>query len=165
MKVATCLADEHLLYAASLLVWLGARRGASQQREKADHFALAIVAANVVPHLVKRVVDRRRPDRYVTGPRHGIPISGKADDSFPSGHAVHIGALASAASLIEPKAKPWVWAGGLLLASTRIALLAHWTTDVAVGLLAGAGLERALRPVSARIFGRAVRSDRHAGRR
>ena len=30
---------------------------------------------------------------------NGVPVSGKSRDAFPSGHAVHIGALASALML------------------------------------------------------------------
>jgi hypothetical protein len=39
-----------------------------------------------------------RPDRRtVIGHARGIPFSGKREDAFPSGHALHMGALASAA--------------------------------------------------------------------
>lgn len=152
IEVATWLADEHLLYALSLLIWLWARDGDAQRRTNADHFLLAVTVANMLPHVIKRVVDRRRPDRTVKPPRNGIPHSGKADDSFPSGHAMHIGAIVSAASRIEPRTRPWGWFVGAALASTRIALLAHWTTDVIVGFGAGVLLEHALRPVSTRLF-------------
>jgi membrane-associated phospholipid phosphatase len=36
------------------------------------------------------------------------------------------------------------------LACTRIVLLAHWTSDVVVGLIAGALVERSLRPLAFR---------------
>ncbi len=87
----------------------------------------------MLPHLLKQVVDQERPDRTVMPPRHGIPKSGNPYDAFPSGHAMHIGAIASAMSRMYPKACGWIWLGGLAVASTRIALLAHWTSDVVAG--------------------------------
>jgi undecaprenyl-diphosphatase len=150
MQVLTWLADEKLLYVASAATWLFARYGGARQRLQADHLLLSVVLANVLPHLVKHVVDQERPDRRLSPPRHGIPKSGKPYDAFPSGHAMHLGAIASAVSWMYPKLTPWAWSGALAIASTRIALLAHWTSDVVVGLAAGAGLERALRPVAVR---------------
>lgn len=146
VRVLTWLADERVLYAARLMIWLGSRRGGRWQRRQADHVILSAVLASIIPHLLKHGVNQERPDREVRPPRHGIPKSGRAQDAFPSGHAMHIGAVASAVTWVKPKAGPWIWSAGLLLAGTRIFLLAHWLSDVAAGLLAGVGLERALRP-------------------
>jgi len=105
----------------------------------------AVALAGVVPHAFKRVVDRMRPDRAVVhGSRHGIPRSGNAWDSFPSGHALHLGAAAgSVARLVPAVARPLVWPAAVALASVRIMLLAHYLTDVAAGLALGAGLNKA----------------------
>ena len=54
-------------------------------------------------------------------------------------------ALASAASLLPPVQRNAVLAVGAVLVSTRILLLAHWTSDVVLGLALGAVLERGLR--------------------
>ena len=75
----------------------------------------------------------------------GVPFSGKRNDAFPSGHAVHIGALASAASDLPANQRNMVWSIGTGLVLTRIVLMAHWASDVAVGLAAGAIIERLLR--------------------
>ena len=91
----------------------------------------------------------------VHGRRRGIPRSGKAYDAFPSGHAMHVGAVASAVTWAYPKSAPIAWGLGGLIAATRIVLLAHWTTDVLAGLAMGAVVERCLRPLS----GRATRTD------
>lgn len=160
LQVLTWLADEKLLYVASVAVWAAARRGHGRERMQADHLLLTVVLANVLPHLVKRVVDQQRPDRRLAPPRHGIPKSGKPYDAFPSGHAMHLGAIASAVSWMYPKLTPWAWFGAIGIASTRVALLAHWASDVVVGLAAGAGLERALRPMVVRL----PRRQRDAGR-
>jgi undecaprenyl-diphosphatase len=58
---------------------------------------------------------------------------------------MHVGALASAATELPPARRNVVWAIGAVLVSTRIVLLAHWTSDVLAGLALGAVLERGLR--------------------
>jgi undecaprenyl-diphosphatase len=94
------------------------------------------------------VVDRKRPDRVVVGhDRHGVKTSGNPNDSFPSGHSVHIGAVVSALSWAFPE-KAWALrAAGALVAGTRVAVLAHWSTDVLIGLTMGALLERGARRI------------------
>lgn len=90
------------------------------------------------------MIDQERPDRLtISGHPHGVPLSGNAKDAFPSGHALHVGAFASAATLLPPKYRNAIWAAGAIL--TRIVLLAHWFTDVLAGLALGVGLERAIR--------------------
>jgi membrane-associated phospholipid phosphatase len=141
-------ADEHVLCAAAGLWWLYARMQ-RRQRGAANHILLTTLAATALPHLLKGIFNQRRPDRLtVLGHLHGIPISGNPLDAFPSGHAIHVGALASAASELPHRQRLAVWGlgGGLLL--TRIVLLAHWTSDVACGLAIGVLLERSLRMVT-----------------
>jgi undecaprenyl-diphosphatase len=77
---------------------------------------------------------------------HGVPLSGKPLDAFPSGHAIHVGALASAATVLPPAKRNLVWSIGAGLVLTRIVLLAHWTSDVIAGVAIGAAVERLLRP-------------------
>jgi len=111
-------------------------------------------AATLVPHLLKCVVAQERPDRVeIHGDRHGIPRSGEAFDAFPSGHAVHMGALAAALSRILPKYRVLIWGASTMVALTRVVLLAHWTSDVLVGGALGVGLEQGLNA-----FGKAERS-------
>jgi membrane-associated phospholipid phosphatase len=105
------------------------------------------------------VFDQERPDRTtVRGHWRGIPLSGKRLDSFPSGHAVHIGALASAASVLPEKPRNLVWGIGVTLVLTRIVLLAHWASDVAAGLAIGTVTERLLRHVTG--YGATPRRDK-----
>lgn len=141
-------ADEHILCGAAALWWIYAR-GRPRQRRAADHVLMTTVAATVLPHLLKRIFNQRRPDRLtVIGHLHGVPISGKAQDAFPSGHAIHMGAAVSAASELPrgPRLAVWGLCGGLAL--TRIVLLAHWSSDVVCGFAAGVLLERMLRSMT-----------------
>jgi membrane-associated phospholipid phosphatase len=149
LRIVTWLADEKMLLGVVGLFWLNARvrpPGDAVRRE-ADRMMLGVSLAGLVPHVFKYFVNRKRPDRtLVHGPRHGIPRSGDAWDSFPSGHALHLGAIAGPLSrLASQPVRPLVWIGILGLASTRILLLAHYASDVAAGLCLGAGLGKAVR--------------------
>lgn len=145
LGVVTWAADEKVLLAAAALAWpIVRRRGSTRLARRADAAALAMLVAVILPHGIKRVVDRTRPDRILVGPRrHGIPRSGNARDSFPSGHALHLGVLASTLSALVPgRWRPAVWGGAALLAGSRLGLLAHYPTDVAAGLGLGVVLDR-----------------------
>jgi hypothetical protein len=146
-------ADEHILVALAVGWWACTRTRSVPQCRAANHVLLTTVVASIAPHLFKTIFDQERPDRLtVRGHWRGVPLSGRRLDSFPSGHAVHIGALASAASVLPPKQRAVVWSTGAALVITRIVLLAHWTSDVAAGLLIGGLIERMLRPITG--FGR-----------
>jgi undecaprenyl-diphosphatase len=152
-RIITWTADEKVLMAVVGLAWLVIRvlDDNGRDRNRTDHLALTIAVSAVLPHLAKHLVQRKRPDRRVVGwPRHGVPRSGRPYDSFPSGHAVHMGAAAAALSRWVPR--PWrtlIWAAAAGLAATRLVLLAHWLTDVLAGLTIGTGLEAALYRVAA----------------
>lgn len=142
----TWAADEHVVLAIAAGWWLycRARPGC---RASSNHALVTALAVTAIPHLLKSIFDQRRPDRLtVRGHLHGAPLSGKPLDAFPSGHAMHVGAVASAATAMAPAKRNLVWAFGAGLALTRVFLLAHWASDVAAGLALGALTERALRP-------------------
>lgn len=139
-------ADEHLLLAASAIVWLASRRADDRTREVATHCLVTTVAASILPHILKTMIDQKRPDREPFAQhRHGIPHSGKPNDAFPSGHAIHMGALASFATLLPQNLRYGAWAAASILMATRVVLLAHWVTDVAAGFATGVVLERVVR--------------------
>jgi hypothetical protein len=142
----TWAADEHVLCALAAGWWLYRRNKSASERRNSDHILLATVAAAVLPHVLKTVFDQERPDRLmIRGHLHGVPFSGKRLDAFPSGHAIHVGALASAATVLPPARRNLVWSFGVGLVLTRLILLAHWASDVAAGLAIGALQERLLR--------------------
>jgi undecaprenyl-diphosphatase len=145
-RFVTWGADEHILSALAVGWWLYARSQSNARRRTADHVLLTTLVASALPHLLKSVFDRERPDRLtVRGHWRGVPISGKQYDAFPSGHAVHVGALASAASRLPRRQRNIAWLIGAGLVASRIVLLAHWTSDVVAGLAIGAATERLLR--------------------
>jgi PAP2 superfamily protein len=151
-KVAETLtwgADEHILCTLAAGWWVYCRNKPTDQRRASDHVLLTTLVASALPHVLKTMFDQERPDRTtIVGHWRGVPFSGKRLDAFPSGHAVHIGALASAANRLPAPQRNVVWSIGAGLVLTRIVLLAHWASDVAVGLVVGAVTERLLRFVT-----------------
>lgn len=145
-RTATWAADEHILLGVAACIWLLSRRNTQRQKIIADHLLATVVASAALPHAIKKVVDQERPDRCMVGSdRRGVQESGNARDAFPSGHAMHIGAVASALSWMFPGKARLFWTVGAAISATRIAVLAHWASDVTVGLATGVALERALR--------------------
>jgi undecaprenyl-diphosphatase len=146
-QVLTYAADEKPLLVAAFLYWITARFASERQsKDRADHVLLCTALSAALPHILKLIFVRERPDRRVAIlPRHGIPLSGEPQHSFPSGHALHLGALAAALSrsVSTPKSLG-LWAMAGLLATSRLLLLAHYLSDVVVGLCAGFAAEKAV---------------------
>jgi undecaprenyl-diphosphatase len=145
-RALTWGADEKVLLVLAAAGWLASRGRSEPLRRAGNHALLVTVAASLLPHGLKRLFDQTRPDRLtVVGHLHGVPFSGKRRDAFPSGHALHMGAFASAADALPtgPRRAIRTFAVGLSL--TRIVVLAHWASDVVAGFALGAVLERALR--------------------
>jgi membrane-associated phospholipid phosphatase len=139
-------ADEHVLLVLATAGWLLTRQMGERERRIGTHFFACSGFTALLPHLMKRLINQERPDRLtIEGHLFGVPLSGNAEDAFPSGHALHVGGLASAATLLPPKYRNAIWATGALLVTTRVVLLAHWFTDVLAGLAFGVCLERGLR--------------------
>jgi len=147
-QVLTWGADEKILLAAAIGAWLYAGRRPSL-RPIANHVLTLSIIATALPHVLKRGIDQTRPDRLtVRGHWRGVPLSGRPRDAFPSGHALHMGALASAAGLLPPQQRRLARALALALSTTRVVLLAHWMSDVVAGFAAGVLIERLVRPLT-----------------
>jgi undecaprenyl-diphosphatase len=146
LNIVTWLADEKVVLAGSGLLWFWAhaREHEHEVARQADHMLLCVAAAGVLSHTLKHLVRRRRPDRTVVhGRRRGIPYSGDTWDSFPSGHALHLGSIAGSLMRLMPaRYRPLIWPSIATLAATRILLLAHYPTDVAAGLLMGLSIDK-----------------------
>lgn len=119
-------ADEHVLLTATAIVGLASRRSGRRVKQIATHGLVTMVAASILPHILKTLFDQERPDREsFARHRHGIPYSGKPRDAFPSGHAAHMGALAALATLLPRDVRYGTWAAAAILVTTRAVLLAH----------------------------------------
>lgn len=132
-------ADEHVLLALAAASWLYVQLRKPQQAPLANHILTVSLVTAVLPHILKSAFDQTQ-----TGPAHncrashGVPVCGRARDAFPSGHAVPMGALASAAGLLPPVRRREVRSIAVALSLTRITLLAHWASDVVAGYALGA---------------------------
>jgi membrane-associated phospholipid phosphatase len=145
-RALTWGADEKVLLVLAAAGWLASRGRGEPLRRAGNHVVLVAVAASALPHGMKRLFNQTRPDRRtVMGHIHGISFSGKREDAFPSGHALHMGALASAAGTLPAAPRRAIRALAVGLSLTRVVVLAHWASDVVAGFALGAILERTLR--------------------
>jgi hypothetical protein len=159
-RALTWGADEKVLLVLAAVGWLASRGRSEPLQRTGNHALLVSVVASLLPHGMKVLFNQIRPDRRtVIGHVHGISFSGKREDAFPSGHALHMGALASAAGALPagPRRAIQVLAVGLSL--TRVVVLAHWASDVVAGFALGAVLERTLRLLTG--YPAASRQDGH----
>jgi len=145
-RALTWGADEKVLLVLAAAGWIASRGCGGSLRRAGDHALLVTVAASLLPHVMKSLFDQTRPDRRtVLGHVHGVSFSGKRKDAFPSGHALHMGALASAAGALPAVPRRVVRMLAVGLSLTRVVVLAHWASDVVAGFGLGVGLERLLR--------------------
>jgi membrane-associated phospholipid phosphatase len=145
-RALTWGADEKILLVLATAGWVLSRGRSKPLQRTGNHALLVTAAASLLPHVLKSLFDQTRPDRRtVVGHIHGVSFSGKREDAFPSGHALHMGALASAAGALPPGPRRTIRALAIGISLTRILVLAHWASDVAAGFALGAVLERLLR--------------------
>jgi membrane-associated phospholipid phosphatase len=147
LSVITWLADEKVLVAAGAVFWAATRFSPSRPlRREADQILCSLLIAGLVPHLGKYLVRRERPNRALVQ-RYDtrVPRLGNAWDSFPSGHALHLSAVAPSLQRLAPRRWRPLLTGGLgALAASRIMLLAHYPSDVIAGWGIGALINKAV---------------------
>jgi undecaprenyl-diphosphatase len=157
LRVITWLADERVLVGIGTVFWTVTRFSPSRPlRREADQMLCSLLIAGLVPHLFKYLVRRERPNRSLVR-RHDtrVPRLGNPWDSFPSGHAVHLSAIAASARRLVPRRWRAVLTGGLAaLAATRVMLLAHYPSDV----VAGWGIGALINKTVCAAFGRSERA-------
>lgn len=104
-----------------------------------EYLLLALLFSNLIAETIKWTVGRGRP--YVGGkanPFDFAPFAGTEPYfSFPSAHAVTAFALAFAVAAIWPRTWLVMLAYALIIAATRLVLLAHHPSDVAAGAVIG----------------------------
>jgi membrane-associated phospholipid phosphatase len=98
---------------------------------------IAVGLPGLVSTVVKRWIGRVRPSD--AGPFAYEPFSWRPDyASFPSGHATTAFAALVAFGLIFPRMRPVLWLYALLVAASRVAVSAHYASDVIAGAVFGA---------------------------
>jgi membrane-associated phospholipid phosphatase len=116
--------------ARSLLLGLGTRL---------QFLFFAVLAPVLTGEVIKWMVGRGRP--FVGGEANAFSFSHfagtEAYSSFPSGHATTAFALAFAVSALWPQARVAMLLYAIVIAATRLVLLAHHPSDVVAGALIG----------------------------
>ncbi len=149
-EIATRLGLSGYIFALTALVGVGAvlaRDWGAGRRIDAGLTQLALRAmflfdtaavSGLASQALKHLFGRSRPRLYdVVGPFHFDMISLNASyASFPSGHAVTAFAMATALAYLAPRLTPALFFLAVLVGASRVALQAHYLSDV----LAGAGL-------------------------
>jgi undecaprenyl-diphosphatase len=100
---------------------------------------LAVLIPVEAGEVLKGIIGRGRP--FVGGAADAFHYShftwNEAYASFPSGHAITAFALAFGLASLAPKWRIAIWAYALIIAMTRLVLLAHHPSDVLAGALVG----------------------------
>jgi undecaprenyl-diphosphatase len=127
-----------------------------------EYVFFAVLVPVLCSEAVKWVVGRGRP--FVGGKANAFnfaPFAGtEAYFSFPSAHAVTSFALAFAIGAVWPRTRPWVLIYALLIATSRLVLLAHHPSDVVAGALIGVLGAMVVRYwFAARLLGFAIHGD------
>ncbi len=112
---------------AVLTGWIGA------------YIFVTVAASGLVANILKRAIGRARPSQFDEWSALGFsPFAGNSRfESFPSGHATTIGALAAMLALMFPRYRVSLLTAGVWLAMTRVMLLAHYPSDVLAGFCLG----------------------------
>ena len=122
----------------------------------------AVLVPVLTGELIKWMVGRGRP--FVGGEANAFNFAHfagtEAYASFPSGHAITAAALAFAVAALWPPARIAMIVYAVLIALSRLVLLAHHPSDVVVGALLGVVGAMAVRYwFAARRLGFAIRRD------
>jgi undecaprenyl-diphosphatase len=138
-----------LLYPAAILFvylaflirygdWPPRRKAMLQElTSAAGYLFVSITSASLAVRLVKLAAGRARPSTFETlGPLAFDPFSGAS--SFPSGHAATAAAAALALGFLFPRLRVVLIALAAWVCLSRVALGAHYVTDVLAGAAAGA---------------------------
>jgi membrane-associated phospholipid phosphatase len=100
---------------------------------------LAVLVPILAGEVIKWIVGRGRP--FVGGKANAFNFSHfagtEAYASFPSAHAITAFALASAVSALWPRLRIAIFVYAVVIAATRLVLLAHHPSDVVGGALIG----------------------------
>ncbi len=117
-----------------LLAWWRARQGGDLETEaRIGWAAVATLISLGLGQIIGHLVDRARP--YAVLPHVHVLVAKSTDVSFPSDHALTVGAIAIGLWLVD-RTLGWIAiALALLMAFTRVYVGAHYPADVAAGLL------------------------------
>ncbi len=103
-------------------------------------FLFAVVAiSGIIADIIKIIAGRYRPSELFDHVMFGFDFFhiDRAFTSFPSGHTTTAFALAMAITYLWPKHSPIAWIAAIAIGISRIAIGAHYPSDVLAGALSG----------------------------
>lgn len=124
-----------VLFAALLLVawWRARSTGDLRSEARVGWAGVATLLSLLLGQVIGHFVDRARP--YTVLVHVHVLVARTSDVSFPSDHALTVGAIAVGLWLVD-RTIGWVAVGlALLMAFARVYVGAHYPGDVAAGLL------------------------------
>jgi undecaprenyl-diphosphatase len=138
------------LYILVTLFAFSVCRAARQLRQWSDYpvyVFMCVTASGLAADLLKIAVGRSRPDLLFSRGEYGHVLwrFGHDVNSFPSGHATTLGAVAAALSLLFPRYQGVWWVLGAALAATRFVTAVHYLSDTLVGFALGIACAVAIR--------------------
>ncbi len=152
---------------AGLALWLRRRAGGGLAALRLELLAgntlflfAAVAVSGILTNLIKFPLGRARPKLWEQDGIFGVsPFSLDADfQGFPSGHATTLFALAAGLGLMAPRLRIPLYALAALLSFSRVAVNAHYPSDLVGGAMVGIGVTLWLRGLLAR-HGLAVGAD------
>jgi undecaprenyl-diphosphatase len=142
----------------ALALWLRRRAGGAAALRLdavagiAGFLFAAVAISGIATNIVKLFVGRARPKMWVEAGIFGLqPFSFDHDfQGFPSGHATTLFALAAAIGCVWPRWRWPLYALAALLAVSRVAVNAHYPSDLVAGAIVGIATTLLLRCFLAR---------------
>lgn len=128
---------------ATIVCWLQRKSHPERRRATAYGWAAgaflylftAVAFSGIVTNLFKMLFGRARPKLLYRDDLYGFFPPGLEGSlqSFPSGHANTAFALAVAVALLWPRARVWLLALAVLMASARVGVNKHYLSDILAG--------------------------------
>ncbi len=101
----------------------------------------SVAASGILVNILKVIFSRYRPKAYFQDGSFGFDLFAFKTkyifNSFPSGHSVTAMGFAVALMLLFPKYRVWAFLFGVIVASSRFVITAHYLSDVLMGGLLG----------------------------
>lgn len=140
-RYITKLGKSEWILVLSLLTYLVYRTKKPFFAQQGLFIFSSIALSGILVNLLKAIFSRYRPKAYFQDGSFGFDVFAFKTEyifnSFPSGHSVTAMGLAVALMLLFPKYRIWAFAFGVVVASSRFIVTAHYLSDVLMGSLLG----------------------------